>query len=102
MIETTREQILSPASNGGRGVRFMLREFREFITKGNALDMAVGVVLGVAFGAIVGSFVADVIMPPIGLVLGGVDFTNLFVRLAGPPAASLTEAKEAGAWWSAR
>lgn len=64
--------------------------------KGNALDMAVGIVLGVAFGAVVGSLVADIIMPPIGLALGGLDFTNLFIRLGGPPAATLAQAKEAG------
>jgi large conductance mechanosensitive channel len=75
----------------------VLREFREFITKGNALDMAIGIVLGVAFGAIVVSFVADIILPPIGLLLGGLDFTNLFIRLAGPPAPTLAAAKEAGA-----
>jgi large conductance mechanosensitive channel len=74
----------------------VLREFREFIMKGNALDMAVGIVLGVAFGAVVGSLVADLIMPPIGLALGGLDFTNLFIRLAGPPATTLAQAKEAG------
>ncbi len=74
----------------------MLREFREFIMKGNALDMAVGIVLGVAFGAVVGSLVADIIMPPMGLALGGLDFTNLYVRLAGPPATTLAQAKEAG------
>lgn len=75
----------------------MLREFREFIARGNALDMAVGIILGVAFGAVVASFVADIIMPPIGLMLGGLDFTNRFIRLAGPEAATLTAAKEAGA-----
>lgn len=74
----------------------MLREFREFIMKGNALDMAVGIVLGVAFGAVVGSLVADILLPPIGLLLGGLDFSNLFIRLAGPPAATLAAAKEAG------
>jgi large conductance mechanosensitive channel len=75
----------------------MMREFREFIMKGNALDMAVGIVLGVAFGAIIASLVADVILPPIGLLLGGLDFTNLFVRLAGPSAPTLAAAKDAGA-----
>lgn len=75
----------------------MLREFREFIMKGNALDMAIGIVLGVAFGAVIGSLVADIILPPIGLLLGGLDFSNLFIRLAGSPARTLAEAKAAGA-----
>jgi large conductance mechanosensitive channel len=75
----------------------MMREFREFIMKGNALDMAIGIVLGVAFGAIIGSLVADILLPPIGLLLGGLDFTNLFIRLAGPPAETLAAAREAGA-----
>jgi large conductance mechanosensitive channel len=74
----------------------VLREFREFIMKGNALDMAIGIVLGVAFGAIIGSLVADILLPPIGLLLGGLDFTNLFIRLAGPPAETLAAAKGAG------
>jgi len=59
----------------------MLKEFKEFAVKGNVADMAVGIIIGAAFGKIVSSFVADVIMPPIGLVLGGVDFTNLAVTL---------------------
>jgi large conductance mechanosensitive channel len=84
-------------SNCEAEVKPMLREFREFITKGNALDMAVGIIVGVAFGAIVASFAADILLPPIGVALGGLDFTNLFIRLAGPPAATLAEAKAAGA-----
>jgi len=79
----------------------MLKEFKEFAMRGNVVDMAVGIVIGAAFGAIVGSFVADVIMPPIGLLLGKVDFSNLFVVLkegtAAAPYASLAAAKEAGA-----
>ena len=79
----------------------MLREFREFAMKGSLIDMAVGIVIGLAFGAIAQSLVADVIMPPIGLVLGNVDFANLFAVLkAGVPAApyaSLADAKAAGA-----
>ncbi len=80
----------------------MLKEFREFALRGNVLDMAVGIVIGAAFGTIVQSLVNDVLMPPIGLVLGGVDFTNLFVVLrdgakAAGPYASLTDAKTAGA-----
>jgi large conductance mechanosensitive channel len=74
----------------------MLKEFKEFAVKGNVIDMAVGVVIGGAFGKIVGSLVTDVIMPPIGLLLGRVDFTNLFVNLSGTPVASLAEAKEKG------
>jgi large conductance mechanosensitive channel len=80
----------------------MLKEFKEFAMRGNVLDMAVGIIIGAAFGTIVNSLVADVIMPPIGLVLGGVDFTNLFVVLrdgakAASPYASLADAKTAGA-----
>ena len=74
----------------------MLKEFKEFAIKGNVIDMAVGVVIGGAFGKIVNSLVADVIMPPIGLLLGRVDFGNLFLNLSGTPAASLTEAKAKG------
>ena len=79
----------------------MLKEFKEFILRGNVLDMAVGIIIGAAFGTIVTSLVADVIMPPIGLLLGGVDFANLFILLkAGSPAApyaSLADAQAAGA-----
>lgn len=80
----------------------MLKEFREFAIRGNVVDMAVGLVIGAAFGSIVTSLVSDVIMPPIGLLLGGVDFSNLFVVLKeganGPaPYASLAEAKAAAA-----
>jgi len=79
----------------------MLREFKEFAVKGNAVDMAVGIVIGVAFGAIVTALVEGVIMPPIGLLIGGVDFSNLFLTIeqgARPgPYASLEEAQAAGA-----
>lgn len=79
----------------------MLEQFKEFIVKGNAFDLAVGVIIGGAFGAMAGSFVSDVMMPPIGLVTGGTDFTNLFLTLkqgATPgPYASLAAAKAAGA-----
>ena len=80
----------------------MLKEFKEFAMKGNVLDMAVGIIIGGAFGTIVSSLVADVLMPPIGLAMGGVDFANLFVTLkdgakAAGPYASLAEAKAAGA-----
>ena len=79
----------------------MLKEFKEFAMRGNVVDMAVGIIIGAAFGAIVQSLVADVIMPPIGLILGNVDFSNLFVVLkegaATAPSASLAEAQKAGA-----
>ncbi len=75
----------------------MLREFRTFVMRGNALDLAIGIVIGAAFGRIVSSLVNDIIMPPIGLLLHGIDFTNLFLVLRGGPYASLAAAKAAGA-----
>jgi large conductance mechanosensitive channel len=80
----------------------MGKDFRDFIMRGNVVDLAVGVIIGAAFGAIVGSMVNDLIMPPIGLVLGNVDFSNLFVVLkegakAPAPYASLADAQAAGA-----
>jgi large conductance mechanosensitive channel len=75
----------------------MLKEFREFAVKGNAVDLAIGVIIGAAFGAIVNSLVNDVLMPPIGKALGGVDFSNLFLVLGAGTFASLKAAKEAGA-----
>ena len=79
----------------------MLKEFKEFAMRGNVLDMAVGIIIGAAFGAIVASFVADVIMPPIGLLLGNVDFSNIFAVLkegkVPGPYASVAAAKAAGA-----
>jgi large conductance mechanosensitive channel len=79
----------------------MFREFKEFAMRGNVVDMAVGIVIGSAFGTIVSSLVSDILMPPIGLLLGNVDFTNLFIILrAGEgvlPYASLEEAQAAGA-----
>jgi large conductance mechanosensitive channel len=76
----------------------MLKEFKEFALKGNALDMAVGIIIGAAFGAIVSSLVDDVIMPPIGLITGGVDFSQLFVVLKGEgDYNTIAQAKEAGA-----
>lgn len=79
----------------------MLKEFRDFVMRGNVVDMAVGIIIGVAFGAIVKSLVEDVLMPPVGLLLGRVDFSNLFVVLregvAAGPYASLAAAKTAGA-----
>jgi large conductance mechanosensitive channel len=75
----------------------MMKEFKEFAVKGNVVDMAVGIIIGGAFGTIVKSLVADVIMPPIGLLLGGVDFSNLFMVLGEGSYESLDLAKEAGA-----
>lgn len=75
----------------------MFKEFKEFAMKGNVLDMAVGIIMGVAFGKIITSFVNDVIMPPIGLLLGNVDFASLFLNLSGQPYKNIAEAKAAGA-----
>jgi large conductance mechanosensitive channel len=79
----------------------MFHEFKDFIVKGNALDLAVGVIIGGIFGAVVASLVGDILMPPIGMILGGADFSNLFATLkdgATPgPYPSLAAAKEAGA-----
>ena len=75
----------------------MLREFKEFISRGNVIDLATAVVIGAAFGKIVDSLVKDIIMPPIGLVLGKVDFANLFINLGSGEYASLAEAQAAGA-----
>jgi large conductance mechanosensitive channel len=75
----------------------MLKEFKEFAMKGNVLDMAVGIIIGGAFGKIISSFVGDVLMPPIGLLLGKVDFSSLFVNLSDKSYASLAEAKAGGA-----
>lgn len=75
----------------------MLKEFKEFAMKGNVLDMAIGVIIGGAFGKIVTSLVSDVLMPPLGLLMGKVDFSSLFVNLSGTPQPSLTAAKAAGA-----
>ena len=75
----------------------MLKEFRDFAMKGNVMDMAVGIIIGGAFGKIVSSLVNDVIMPPIGMLLGKVDFSNLFINLSGEHYASLADAKTAGA-----
>ncbi|MBZ0300720.1 MAG: large conductance mechanosensitive channel protein MscL [Anaerolineae bacterium] len=75
----------------------MLKEFRDFAMRGNVVDLAVGLILGAAFGTIVNSLVNDILMPPIGLLLGGVDFSNLFIDLSGQGYASLAAAQEAGA-----
>ena len=75
----------------------MLKEFKEFAMKGNVLDMAIGVLLGAAFGKIVSSLVSDVLMPPIGLLAGRLDFSNLFIDLSGGGHKTLAAAKAAGA-----
>lgn len=75
----------------------MLKEFKDFAMRGNVVDMAVGIIIGAAFGGIVKSLVADVIMPPIGVLLGGVDFSNIFINLSGGDFESLAAAQEAGA-----
>ena len=75
----------------------MLKEFRDFAMRGNVLDMAIGVIIGGAFGKIVSSLVSDLLMPPIGLLLGKVDFSSLFLNMSGTPQPSLAAAKAAGA-----
>ena len=75
----------------------MLNEFKAYIAKGNVVDLAVGIIIGAAFTAIVNSLVADLINPIIGLITGGIDFSNLFIDLSGSNPASLAAAKEAGA-----
>ncbi len=80
----------------------MLKEFKDFVMRGNVLDMAVGIIMGAAFGTIITSLVKDVIMPPIGLLLGGVDFSNLYILLkagakAAPPYSTLADAQAASA-----
>ena len=75
----------------------MLREFREFIARGNVIDLAVGIIMGAAFTSIVNSLVKDIIMPPIGMITGGVDFAGLFVTLSSGHYATLADAQKAGA-----
>jgi large conductance mechanosensitive channel len=75
----------------------MLKEFKEFAIKGNVMDMAIGVIIGAAFGKIISSLVKDVVMPPIGLLLGKVDFSSLYINLSGQAYSSLKEAQNAGA-----
>jgi large conductance mechanosensitive channel len=75
----------------------MFKEFKEFIMRGNVMDLAIGIVIGAAFGRIVTSFVSDILMPPIGLALGKVDFSNLFINLSSIHYDTLKAAKEAGA-----
>jgi len=75
----------------------MWQEFKKFISRGNVIDLAISIIIGGAFGKIVTSFVNDIIMPPIGLVLGKIDFSNLFIDLTGTGYKTLAQAKEAGA-----
>lgn len=74
----------------------MLKEFKEFAMRGNVMDMAIGIVIGGAFGTIIKSLVADIIMPPIGILMGGVDFVNIFLTLKGDVLPTLEAAKKAG------
>jgi large conductance mechanosensitive channel len=74
----------------------MFQEFKKFAMRGNVIDLAVGVVIGAAFGGIVASLVKDVIMPPVGWAMGGIDFSNFFVTLKGPVLPTLAEAQKAG------
>lgn len=75
----------------------MFKEFKDFAMRGNVLDLAVGIILGAAFGKIISSLVSDVLMPPIGMLVGKLDFTNLFIALNGQSYASLKAARDAGA-----
>lgn len=75
----------------------MLKEFQEFALKGNMVDLAIGVIIGGAFGGLVNSIVNDLIMPIVGLITGGIDFSNMYVQLAGAPQPTLAAAREAGA-----
>jgi large conductance mechanosensitive channel len=75
----------------------MLKEFRDFAMRGNVLDMAIGIIIGAAFGKIVSSFVADILMPPLSMLMGQVDFTNWFISLTGGDYTTLAQARAAGA-----
>ncbi len=75
----------------------MIKEFKEFAMRGNVLDMAVGIIIGAAFGRIITSFVSDIIMPPLGLIIGKVDFSSLFLNISGTSYPTLAAAKAAGA-----
>ncbi|HXZ13903.1 MAG TPA: large-conductance mechanosensitive channel protein MscL [Candidatus Sulfotelmatobacter sp.] len=75
----------------------MLKEFKQFAMRGNVLDMAIGIIIGAAFGKIITSLVGDILMPPLGLILGKVDFSSLFINISGKSYATLAEAKAAGA-----
>jgi large conductance mechanosensitive channel len=84
------------SSKIGESAKSFLQEFRDFAMKGSVIDLAVGVIIGAAFGKIVSSLVSYMVMPPIGLLLGRVDFSSLFVNLSAKPAASLKEATDKG------
>ncbi len=75
----------------------MLKEFREFALRGNMVDLAIGIIIGAAFSGLVNSIVNDLIMPIVGRVTGGIDFSNMFIQLAGDPQPTLAAAREAGA-----
>ena len=75
----------------------MVKEFKQFAIRGNVLDMAVGIIIGAAFGKIITSFVSDILMPPLGLLMGKVDFASLFINISGQSFATLADAKKAGA-----
>ena len=75
----------------------MFKDFKAFVLRGNVLDLAIAVIIGTAFGKVITSLVNDIIMPPLGLLLGGVDFSSLFISLSGVPYASLSDAQAAGA-----
>jgi large conductance mechanosensitive channel len=75
----------------------MLKEFKQFAMRGNVLDMAIGIIIGAAFGKIITSLVGDILMPPLGLILGKVDFSSLFINISGKTYATLAEAKAASA-----
>jgi large conductance mechanosensitive channel len=86
-----------PNSDAVKGIAGVLNEFKEFSLKGNVLDLAIAFIIGTAFGRIITSLVNDIIMPPFGLLLGKVDFTNLYINLSGKTYASFADAKTAGA-----
>jgi large conductance mechanosensitive channel len=88
---------LPQCDSSAKGDLLMLKEFKEFAMRGNVLDMAIGIILGAAFGRIVTSFVSDVIMPPIGVLLGHVDFSSLYLNISGKSYPTLAAAKAAGA-----
>jgi large conductance mechanosensitive channel len=97
LVETLTAAVGMKGDCNRGGLSILWKEFREFAMKGNVIDLAVGIIIGAAFGKIVNSLVNDVIMPPIGLLLGKVDFSNLYINLSEQSFASLAEATEAGA-----
>src|SRR5260221_9702812 len=89
--------VFSVSQGKGGNSMALFQEFKKFAVQGNVVDLAVGIIIGAAFGKIISSLVEDIIMPPIGLLLGKVDFSSLFISLTGAPYESLAKAKEAGA-----